>query len=135
MKIQKQVVTQLIGHARRESPVEACGYLTGKEGMISAAYELKNADQSTEHFAFDPKEQFAAVRDARAKGLEIYAVYHSHPASPARPSAEDIKLAYDPHILYLILSLAGEKEDLKAFRIKDQKVELVSIEVVEYDGI
>ena len=92
---------------------------------------MTNADHSPEHFSFDPKEQFAAFREARAQGLEICAVYHSHPASPARPSAEDLHLAYDPHLLYVIASLADGKEDLKAFKIKDRKAEPVPIEVVE----
>jgi proteasome lid subunit RPN8/RPN11 len=135
MKVQKQIIARLLSHAKKEDPIEACGYLAGKNGVISLSYELKNVDQSTEHFSFDPKEQFAAVKDARTKGLEICGVYHSHPASPARPSAEDIKLAYDPNILYFILSLAGGKEDLKAFKIKDQKVEAVTIEAVDDDGI
>ena len=135
MKIQKNIVERLAGHAKRESPVEACGYLAGKASVITVSYELTNVDRSTEHFSFDPKEQFATVKDARTKGLEVYGVYHSHPASPARPSGEDIKLAYDPNILYFILSLANGQEDLKAFRIKDHKVEPVLIEVVENDRI
>ena len=135
MKIQKHTVRRLIEHAKRESPVEARGYLAGKEGVISVSYELTNVDQSPEHFSFDPKEQFTTVRDVRSKRLELYGAYHSHPASPARPSAEDVKLAYDPNILYFILSLADGREDLKAFKIEKQKVEVVSIQVVEDDGI
>jgi len=135
MKIEKKIVQRLFEHARREAPVEACGYLAGKGGVISEAYELTNADRSTEHFSFDPKEQFTAVKDARSKGLEVYAVYHSHPASPARPSAEDLNLAYDPNILYVIASLADGKEDLKAFRIKGHRAEQISIEVTGHEKL
>lgn len=135
MQITKKTIQAISEHAKREAPIEACGYLVGKEDIISVSYELTNVDRSFEHFAFDPKEQFKTAKDARAKGLEIYAVYHSHPASPARPSAEDIKLAYDPNILYFILSLAGGKEDLRAFTIKNSKVESIFIEVIDHERV
>ena len=125
----------MAGHAKKEAPLEACGYLAAKDGMIAALYALTNIDKSGEHFSFDPKEQFAAVRDARTKGLEICAVYHSHPASPARPSEEDIKLAHDPQMLYVIVSLAQEREDVRAFRIKNKSVEPVALEVIDNAGV
>ncbi len=135
MKIQKQILERLFAHAKKEAPIEACGYLAGKNGIVSISYELTNLDRSAEHFSFDPREQFATLRNARDKGLEIYATYHSHPASPARPSAEDIRLAYDPNILYVILSLADQKKDARAFKIRNQKAEPVPIEVIEHEGI
>ncbi len=131
MKIKKEVIEQLADHAKKEAPTEACGYLAGRYGIITSAYKLTNIDRSTDHFSFDPKEQFDALKDARARGLEISAVYHSHPASPARPSDEDIKLAYDPKMLYVIVSLAVDSaEDVKAFEIKDGKVTTVKLEIV-----
>lgn len=130
MKIKKEVVERLFAHAQKEKPREACGYLAGRNGVITVSYVLSNIDKSSEHFSFDPKEQFQALKDARSKGLEILAVYHSHPKTPARPSEEDIRLAYDPDILYAIVSLAQDKRDLKAFRIKDRQVDPVNLEVI-----
>ena len=46
----------------------------------------------------------------------ILANWHSHPASPSRPSAEDLRLANDPTIRYAILSL-HEGVHLNSFRI------------------
>jgi proteasome lid subunit RPN8/RPN11 len=128
MKISKEITKELITHARKDAPVEACGYLAGKDNIITRHYELTNTDKSNEHFSFDPSEQFKVVKDAREKGLEIYGVYHSHPATPARPSAEDIKLAYDPDIIYVIVSLAGVEEEIKAFSIKKGEVEEIRLE-------
>jgi proteasome lid subunit RPN8/RPN11 len=65
---------------------------------------MENIDHSPEHFSFAPKDQFAALRYARSKGLKILANWHSHPASPSRPSQEDLRLANDPTIRYAILS-------------------------------
>ncbi|HBR15077.1 MAG TPA: hypothetical protein DD723_06000 [Candidatus Omnitrophica bacterium] len=131
MKITRGVLSQIIAHARKEAPLEACGYLAREDGIVHRHYALTNMDHSAEHFSFDPQEQFAALKDARASGYELCAVYHSHPASPARPSAEDIKLAYDPTISYVIISLAGGKEDVQSYKIVNAVVEHEKIEIMD----
>ncbi len=99
----------MIEQARRDAPDESCGYLMGErtdEGdVVTENYWMENIDHSPEHFAFAPKDQFAALKYARSKGLKILANWHSHPASPSRPSQEDLRLANDPTIRYAILSL------------------------------
>jgi proteasome lid subunit RPN8/RPN11 len=109
MIIPQQVIDELIEQARRDAPDESCGYLLGErtdEGdVVTENYWMENIDHSPEHFAFAPKDQFAALKYARNKGLKILANWHSHPASPSRPSQEDLRLANDPTIRYAILSL------------------------------
>ena len=130
INIKKQVIEAIIAHAEKEAPVEACGYLAGENGVITRYYELTNVDHSPEHFSFDPAEQFNVVKHARNENLEIMANYHSHPASPARPSQEDIHLAYDPGISYFIVSLVGDPE-IKSFKIKNGVVTPQKIEISE----
>ncbi len=121
IKIKKIIADRLIEHSRMDIPVEACGYLAGRNGIITRQYKLANADKSAVHYSFDPEEQFEVIRRSRQEGLEIMACYHSHPVTPARPSREDIRLAYDTDILYVIISLADPVPDIKAFRIADDK--------------
>ncbi len=128
--IQQSVIDQIVAHASIELPNEACGYLAGNDGVITHGYRLTNIDHSSEHFSFDPTEQFQAVKDARSKGLQILANYHSHPETPARPSVEDIRLAYDPEISYIIISLANSQVDVKSFKIKDSIVEKEEIVII-----
>ncbi len=130
VNIKKQVIESILAHAEKEVPVEACGYLAGENGVITKHYELTNVDHSPDHFSFDPAEQFNVVKQARNENLEIMANYHSHPASPARPSQEDIRLAYDPGISYFIVSLAGNPE-IKSFKIKNGVVTPQKIEIIE----
>jgi len=125
IRIPKHIYDGIVLQANLELPNEACGLLTGKDGNVVKQHVLTNIDQSPEHFSFDPAEQFQVFRAARTEGLEIIANYHSHPESPSRPSLEDIRLAYDPNILYLIVSLVAEIPVLKAFSIQDG----ISIEV------
>lgn len=121
MKIPQNIIDQLIAQAWQDAPNESCGYLLGREDVVTENYWMENVDHSPEHFSFAPKDQFAAFRYARSKGLCILANWHSHPASPSRPSQEDLRLANDPAIRYAILSL-HEGIHLNSFRILNGRV-------------
>ena len=131
IQLPRKIVNGIIQQALDELPNEACGVLGGKDDVVSEQYVLTNTDASFEHFSFDPAEQFKSLRSARASGLSIIANYHSHPSTPSRPSEEDVRLAYDPDILYLIVSLALEKPVLKAFNIHDGYSVEVAIKVLD----
>ena len=130
LKIKQEIIDKIIEHGRQEAPLEACGYLVEKDGVVCRHFELTNTDQSPEHYSMDPAEQFAVVRNSRGQGLVIRAVYHSHPETPARPSVEDIKLAYDPSISYVIISFAGPQPITKSFIIKKGEVEPEPLEII-----
>ena len=117
MNIPQSVIEELISQAEKDAPDESCGYLLGTEDEVTENYWMENIDHSSEHFSFAPKDQFAALRYARAKGLKILANWHSHPATPSRPSQEDLRLANDPNIRYAILSLMDGEPRLNSFRI------------------
>ncbi len=122
MNIPQNVIEELIEQARKDAPNETCGYLLGKDGDVTENYWMENIDHSPEHFSFAPKDQFAALRYARGHGLKILANWHSHPASPSRPSQEDLRLANDPTIRYAILSLLDGEPRLNSFRILNGQV-------------
>lgn len=117
MKISKKIINKIYDHGRKEAPIEACGYLAGINNEVVNYYPMHNIDQSNEHFTFDPQEQFDVMKKVRTEQLEVLAVYHTHPESPARPSPEDIRLAFDPGIVYVILSLLEDKKNIKAYKI------------------
>ena len=125
MIIPKNIIDELIHQAQQDAPNETCGYLLGTTGndgdVVTENYWMENIDHSTEHFSFAPKDQFAALRYAREHGLRILANWHSHPASPSRPSQEDLRLANDPTIRYAILSL-DEGIHLNSFKILNGEV-------------
>lgn len=122
LKIKREAYKKVIDSAREALPHEACGYLAGKAGTIIRCFPMTNTDASAEHYSFDPQEQFDILKKTRELGLEIISNYHSHPQTPARPSEEDIRLAFDPDIVYGIVSLASEDEYFNFFRIKDNTV-------------
>ena len=122
LEIPNEIFQQMIAQARAEAPVEACGILAGTDGRVANLHTMTNTDNSPEHFQMDPAEQFAVVRAMRAAGTEMLAVYHSHPASPARPSEEDIRYGLTAGLPYVILSLAGDEPAVKGFLIYEGQV-------------
>lgn len=137
LKLKKNDYEKILAHCKQGLPNESCGLLAGTvEGdvkTVTKVYLLTNIDASNEHFSMDPKEQLAALKDARAEGVSIIGNFHSHPESPSRPSEEDKRLAYDSTIEYLILSLQEpENPVLRAFGIdKDKNVTVHEIDIVE----
>lgn len=120
--LKKEQYNEILSHAIQASPNEACGLLAGilEDGgkLVEKVYLLTNADNSPEHFSMDPKEQFAAVKDMRSNAWTMLGNFHSHPASPSRPSGEDKRLAFDPEASYLIMSLMDNPDIvLKSFHI------------------
>lgn len=131
LKLPQEIYDALIAHAQRDFPLEACGILGGKDGMVSHHYPMTNTDRSNEHFMMDPKEQFAVVKEMRPQGKGTIAIYHSHPETPARPSEEDIRLALTPDVSYVIISLAAPEPVLKSFRIADGVSTEEPFEIIE----
>ncbi len=136
LKLKKDDYTKVLKHCEAGLPDESCGLIAGNiDGevkTIEKVYLLTNIDHSNEHFSMAPKEQLAAVKDARANGLTMLGNFHSHPESPSRPSEEDKRLAYDSTAEYLILSLMDRDNPvLKAFGVdKDKNVTAHEIEIV-----
>lgn len=131
LEIPSDIFERMLEQARAEAPVEACGILAGSEGRVEKLYTMRNADQSRYHCMMEPQEQFAVVKDIRAAGLKMLAVYHSHPDTPARPSEEDIRLALTPDVIYVIVSLRNaDAPVVKGFIIKDRAITTVPVEVL-----
>ena len=103
-------------------PFEACGLLLGRVGdpridtvRIYPARNL-NRDRPEDRYLLDPQDFLAADQAARAQGLEIVGIWHSHPNTPAYPSQTDLEAAWEGYS-YLIISTTGAgAEGAGAFR-------------------
>ncbi len=66
--------------------------------------------------------------DFEDAGLELVAIYHSHPRGPETPSPSDIAHAFYPDSVYLIVSLAMPDQPMvRGFRITDRRAREVAI--------
>ncbi len=118
VRILQRVIDAIVDHARRDAPLECCGLLAARDGVIDEAIPTRNLKASTVVFLMDPADHFAALKRTRAEGREIVGAYHSHPRSPAVPSPTDLAEAHYEEFLYVIVSLAAAEADVKAYLLR-----------------
>ena len=119
----------IINHAMRDAPRECCGIIAGRGAVPMRLYETHNVAAGNRLYEIDPAQLIdLEFRELPAQGSEIVAIYHSHPASPAYPSATDIELAFWPDAVFLICSLANrEQPEVRGFRIRNGAIHEVLI--------
>ncbi len=121
-------MTEMVTHARAEYPHEACGLLGGRDGRVEKVYPLPNVERSPTRYLAEAQAQVDAMLDIEEQRWEIVAIYHSHPDSPAYPSATDLEMAYYPDSVYFIISLVDrERPVLRAFCIKKGQIEKAEV--------
>jgi [CysO sulfur-carrier protein]-S-L-cysteine hydrolase len=124
VKILDEQVTEIIAHARDASPHECCGLIGGdSHGKARTIYRARNvASDPLVTYEAAPEDLFAAQRSMRERGEQLLAIYHSHPrAKDPEPSTTDVRLAYYPSAVYLIVGLGAAEPCVRAFRISERE--------------
>jgi proteasome lid subunit RPN8/RPN11 len=106
-----------VAHAQAAAPAECCGLLVGTAARIEAGRRARNLDDRPTRFLIDPRDHFAAIREARASNRRVVGVYHSHPTTPSVPSPSDLAEASYADYVYLIVSLCGAPPDVRLYRL------------------
>lgn len=102
-----EIARAIVVHADNSLPSEACGLLAGDGHAIRFFYPMTNLRQSPVSYEVDPAGHIGALRHAESRGWQLVGVFHSHPASPAAPSATDVAHALEPEWLHVILGTDG----------------------------
>lgn len=134
--IGRRLLQQVLEHCLEEKPLEACGILAGRQGLVTTVFATDNARRSTIYYEVDPEQQEEALRRIAERGEALLGIYHSHPRAPAAPSANDIEQAvHYPDAIRLIVSLDGPT-DVGAFLIRNGQAEEVPMQILEgLDGV
>jgi [CysO sulfur-carrier protein]-S-L-cysteine hydrolase len=122
VRIARELVDEMIAHAREEAPNECCGMIASEDGHAVTVYRAVNAAASPLRYEIDGRDQYriqTAIDDA---GLNLGAIYHSHTRSDPIPSQTDINLAFHPDAMYVIVGLAGDEPDVRAYTIRGGRV-------------
>ena len=131
LKIPRAIFEGMVDHATRESPLECCGILSGKEKTVEKAFELKNTEGSPVQYSMSPRDQLKVFEEIEKESMEMIATYHSHPHTIPFPSETDVKLAFYPDVSSVIISLKEEENPvMKAFQISKEAIYLEEIEVI-----
>lgn len=116
-------------HARDEAPRECCGVIAGKpDGTLTSFHRLTNVAEGNRLYLIDDEELYHLTRELTERGEDPVVIYHSHPETPAYPSATDVANAFYPDSYYVICSLENpEQPYLRAFTIVDEQITEVEV--------
>jgi len=113
--------------ARLRYPFEACGLLLGchveRRTEVVEVREARNLDvtRARDRYELDPADHLAAEDAARARGLDVVGVWHSHPDHAARPSTTDRVHARSGWSYAIVAVDARGAYELRAWRLERQR--------------
>jgi proteasome lid subunit RPN8/RPN11 len=127
LTISRELLESIREHGKTAYPNECCGVLLGRiENSGKSVVKLRPMENAREdsprnRYLISPRDLLEAEKAARALGLDIVGVYHSHPDHPARPSEFDREHAF-PWYSYIIVSVhGGEPLDLTSWTLRDDR--------------
>ncbi len=122
MRISRDLYEQMVAHARADAPNECCGMIASRDGEAVEVHPAVNVAASPLRYEIDGAEQYRIQMTIDSQGLDLGAIYHSHTRSAPYPSQTDINLAFYPDALYVIVGLAGEAPEVRAYEIRDGRI-------------
>jgi proteasome lid subunit RPN8/RPN11 len=124
LTIRRAAYEAIVAHARLMAPNECVGALLGNDERIVAAFPMESIDPSPTTFEADPLSMMKAQYEADSLGCDVVGYFHSHPTSPAKPSATDRARQVWPDLppfYHIIVSLMRADEPaVRAFHTRDR---------------
>ncbi len=109
----------ILQEALAGDPEEICGIVRGRNGKALELYAARNeAENRSINYLVDPQVLMKQFQ-FEEQGDEMVAIYHSHPASEAYPSATDAWTAQYPDSIFLICSLSEKPPAIRGFLLQD----------------
>ena len=106
LRIGRELYEAMVADLARVAPLEGCGLIATEGDRAVKLYPGENIEHSRVRYTMDPRAVLLALLEIEAAGWRLGAIYHSHPAGPARPSPTDLREARIPDALAVIVSLA-----------------------------
>jgi [CysO sulfur-carrier protein]-S-L-cysteine hydrolase len=129
LTIDQATYDEIVAHARRDHPDEACGVVAGLVGSDRPErfIPMLNAARSPTFYEFDSTDLLKLYREMDDRDEEPVVVYHSHTATEAYPSRTDVNLASEPNAHYVLVSTRDgahidDPAEFRSFRIVEGKV-------------
>lgn len=121
IRIDKAAWDVMVAHARAAYPRECCGAMLGVEAdggrHVREARPMRNAFEGAQEdtYQLDPAEQLQVEKEARAKGMSVMGIFHSHPDCDAYFSKRDLENSC-PWYSFVVLSIKnGEFDHANSF--------------------
>jgi proteasome lid subunit RPN8/RPN11 len=116
IKINSEAWAVMVAHAESKFPNECCGAMIGNiDGdtkSVTAAVAMENSytGEQGARYELRPEDLLEADRKARAAGLDLIGIFHSHPDCDAYFSKTDLENSC-PWYSFVVLSVKGGKFD------------------------
>jgi proteasome lid subunit RPN8/RPN11 len=137
MKISRALYDEIVAHALEDAPNECCGIVASADAEAVAVYRARNAVASPLRYEMDAADQVRIQEEIDAQRWDYGAIYHSHVRSAPYPSQTDINMAFIPDVgplwpgsIYIIVGIAAEQPEVRAWRIESNTPEEVVLSVV-----
>ncbi len=133
LRIRRELVDEIVAHARRDHPDEACGVIAGPEGSDSPEryIPMLNAARSPTFYEFDSGDLLKLYREMDANDEVPVVIYHSHTATDAYPSRTDVSYASEPDAHYVLVSTKDpESHQFRSYRIVDGEITEEPVEII-----
>src|SRR5262249_15473 len=134
LTITRDLVDQIVAHARADHPDEACGVIAGPFGSDRPErfVAMENAGRAPTFYRFDSLEQLKVWREMDDNDEEPVVIYHSHTATEAYPSRTDVTYASEPNAHYVLVSTREEADtEFRSYRIIDGVITEEEVRVVD----
>lgn len=137
LNLPAQLAAELLAHARRELPNEACGLLSGSlaDGAATSFHPARNEEASPLRYNVHGDDLVRITFEIEDAGQDLVAIFHSHTRSPAVPSPTDIRTAMYPDAFYLLATLADAdappEHSLRAWRIREGEAVEAALRLVQ----
>ncbi|WP_215550204.1 M67 family metallopeptidase [Amycolatopsis sp. CA-230715] len=134
LRIRRELVDEIVAHARRDHPDEACGVIAGPEGSDTPEryIPMLNAARSPTFYEFDSGDLLKLYREMNARDEVPVVIYHSHTATEAYPSRTDVSYASEPDAHYVLVSTRDpEQHEFRSYRIVDGTITEEQVEIEE----
>ena len=133
LEIARSTYAEIVAHARRDHPDEACGVVAGPvaSDRPERFVPMLNAARSPTFYEFDSADLLKLYRDMDDRDERPVVIYHSHTATEAYPSRTDVSLAMEPDAHYVLVSTREpDAVEFRSYRIVDGAVTEEEVRVV-----
>jgi len=135
VRIDREALTAIVAHARRDAPNECCGLLVGRPGEILEAIPTNNA-------AADPARRYEIaaadflaqihrcrrISKAQSDTFAVLGAYHSHPHSDPAPSATDTAQAFRDFLFVIVgMGDSGSGMTIRAYTLEGDALAAVPL--------
>lgn len=123
IRIRRDQLDAMVAHALEDAPIEACGLIAARDGVVTEVHRAANKEKSPYRFSIDPLQTRRLEEQIDATGAALAGFYHSHTGSDPVPSPTDIRMMspfFGPPYIHFLVGVADRENPIvRVWHIQD----------------